>query len=171
MEAEGYLARLAAMPPVQTFTVAETGVVTPAGPLDLQQVMRELVLTDANLRERVARVAGAVMTWGRIAAHARRAWAASDRRYRQWAAGVSLQLLTPPADPAEAKNWKKPTEKQVQATYRQRDEYAAFQNLIEATEEAYNVASAVLDAFKVQRDVMRQFVHRIHDDAAPQISV
>lgn len=135
------------------------------------QIVRDLMITEATLEEQVASVSAQIMHWGRLESQARRVWVMEDRKYRQWREAISRKLHTPPADPDAAKGWKKPTEAQVESTYRTDPEYAIYQQRVERAEEAFNCTHAVLEGWRAKLEMMRLAVWRKRDNAAPTVQV
>jgi len=134
------------------------------------QIAKELVIVEAKLEEQVASIAAQIQHWGRLESQARRVWAMTDRKYRMWRDQKILELLEPPST-AAAKDWKKPTEKALEAGYRADAQYAVWQQRIERSEESYNATHAVLEGWRAQKDMLSLAVYRRRDDAAPRLSV
>lgn len=160
--------RLQNTAPTNIYAVQEDGSVGPW--MDVTgALLVELVVSEDRLPQQVEAVAAQVAYWGRLAAQAHRVWQIEERDYRRWRSRVVLELLTPPEDEADAKKWKKPTDKACEAGYRARPEYADWCVRLERAEEASRVAEAYREGYKAQKDVLKAFVGRGQDGAATRL--
>lgn len=125
-----------------------------------QEIAGELVIREERVGYLVQTVAAQVEKWGRLAAQAKRVWQVEERKYRVWRSEVFISAKRPPVDPKEAKTWKKPSEKDVEAQYRADPEYTVIHVRIEAAEEAYDAAKAIVEGFKAQRELLRTFARQ-----------
>lgn len=166
-----YLARLQVVPDFDVLAVGPDGNPVPWYHVPVGAVVGDLALQAGRLREQVALVGSQIAHWGRLAALTRRVWQIRERELRTWEARKTLELLDPPSDPELVKTWKKPTVDQCKATYRVDVEYVQLYSEVERAEEAHNAASAFLEAFKAQKDVMRAHVRRSSAEAEPHLEV
>lgn len=170
-----YVNRLQNLPSFNIFKIARDGVVEPWYEVPALAVARELVIQEENLAFQVSAVPAQIMQWGRLEAQARRVWAVEERNFRIWRDKLILDLVTPPPPKkgakADANEWKKPTEKVLEAACREHPEYAEWQNRVERAEEAYNAAHAILEGFRAKRDMLKTVVIRAQEGAAPRIAV
>ena len=134
-------------------------------------VAKELVISEALLEEQVASIPAQIQFWGRLESQARRVWEMTDRKYRQWRDTLVMGLLEPPADPVKAKDWKKPTEKTLEAAYRADAQYPIWQKEVERAEEAFNATHAVLEGWRAKMEMMKLAVFRRREDSAPRMGV
>lgn len=131
-------------------------------------VVADLVLREDRLTEQVQVIGAQIMHWGRLVSQAKRVWEITERQYRIWRDRVALTMLDPGTKP---KDWKKPTQAQVDATIRARTEYNQHYIAQERAEEAYNASLAILDGFRAKRDMLKGAVVRAVENAAPRMSV
>lgn len=165
-----YVARLQNVRSFNIFSIGKKGEVAPwyeVGP----EVVRELVLSPHNLDFQVQAISAQIQFWGRMEAQSKRVWEIEERAYRHWRDARILEMATPPTDAAAAKSWKKPTEKHIEATYRQDPAYHKFWTASERAEEAFNACHAILEGFRAKKDMMRAHVYRAQEDGAARMSV
>jgi hypothetical protein len=126
----------------------------------------ELAITDPGLSRDVSSISVQVAYWGRISAQARRGWQFAERCYRVWRDSFIITALEP-----KGADWKKPTEKAIEAMYRSQLAYSQHQAQIEACEESYNGAQAMFEGLRAKKDMLRTAVIRTHEDSAPRLAV
>lgn len=165
-----YVARLQNVRPFNIYTIDEKGNVGPWFPVT-SEVVSELVIQSYDLGTQVQAISVQIQFWGRMQSQCKRVWQIEERNYRRWRDAQYLALSASPDDPAEAKTWKKPTEKKIEALYRQMPEYNELWNAVERAEEAFNGATAVLEGFRAKKDMLRSHVYRSKEDGAARMSV
>jgi hypothetical protein len=137
--------------------------------VEMAQVINECVIHIDGEEDQRRLVSGQVATWGWIAARAQRVYERTEALYRRWREGEFWKAKQPPEDPEAAKKWKKPTDKEAEATYRLHPEYEAWQFKIERAREAWNQCEAIVEGFKAKKDVMRRTQRRMDADEAPNL--
>lgn len=160
--------RLAGLASFNLYAVDEKSDVSPWWEVDVQAVVDDLFIHESDLAADVTSISVQIMHWGRLEAQAKRVWEIAQRHYRMWQGHQIVTMATPPIGD---KNWKKPAEHTMEATYRCHAQYAALQRDIERAEEAYNCARYVREAFLAKRDMLRGAVMRAHDNSAPRLAV
>lgn len=131
-------------------------------------IAKDLIISEAMVEEQVQSIAAQIQHWGRLEAQARRVWSMMERKYRIWRDAIKVRLLTPPVDPKEAKEWKKPTEAALDAGARTDPEYPKYQATLERAEEAYNATHAVLEGWRAKMDMLKIAVWRRKEDSMPR---
>lgn len=127
------------------------------------ELVPDLVIREDNLPQQINELATHIMNWGRIASLSQRVWEIEQRKFRAWKAQKYLESATEPEGyitNVDAKGkplnpWKKPSDKAIEAQYRQEPEYEILNQAVEEAAETYNCAQAFLDAFKAKRDMLR----------------
>lgn len=132
------------------------------------EIVHDLVIKDGNLQEQVQAVSAQIMHWGRWAAQAKKIWEVMEHKYRIWRDGKALELVDPKGKP---KDWKKPTQAQVDQHIRTDPEYETWYIAQETAEEAYNATTAVYEGFKAKKEMMRAAIVRKNENSAPTLSV
>lgn len=164
MELDAYLARMQNMPSWNIHALSGDGQTAlpwyEVGP----EVYRELVIDELNAPAQAAVLSSEIQKWGRLSALARRVWQVEERQYRAWRSAYYVQALDPDDKPD---GWKKPTEKQIEASYRIEPEYHTWQERIERAEEAYNATDMMVHALKAKKDALMRFASKWHDAGAP----
>jgi hypothetical protein len=127
-------------------------------------IVRELVIYEPTLAEQVQSIAAQLGHWGRLAAQAKRVWEIEERAFRQWKATQVLALSEPPDNPEQARVWKKPSEARIEAAYRTSGAYADWSARVERAEEAFNAATAIVEAFRAKASVLRWAVFKGRDE-------
>jgi hypothetical protein len=143
------------------------------------EIVKELVIDELNLRQQVESVTAQIQMWGRLCAKAKRVWELQERLYRKWRSEFYLECIKPPKGKKVGPGWtvtakgdpKAPTEKIIEALYRSHDQYQVHQANVEAAEEAFNSANAILEAFRAQKDMLRSYAYRAREDGAARLSV
>lgn len=165
-----FITRLSNLNPFNVYAVHPGGEVKPWYEVT-GAIVKDLVIDEVQLGIQVQTIAAQITHWGRLAAQAKRVWEIEEREYRRWRDSVVLEMVEPPANPEDAKGWKKPTETIIEATYRTRPEYVQWNQRTERAEEAYNAALAVQDGFKAKRDMLMRYVARYRDETQPHLTV
>jgi hypothetical protein len=165
-----YVARLSNLNPFNIFAVHADGTVHPWYEVS-GAIVKDLVIDEVALGQQVQTISAQIAHWGRLAAQAKRVWEIEEREYRRWRDQIILEMVEPPADPQSRKDWKKPTELVIEATYRTHPEYVAWNQRIERAEEAHNAAIAVQEGFKAKRDMLVRYVTRHRDESQPHLTV
>lgn len=165
-----YVARLQNVRPFNIYTIDASGSVAPWFEVTAE-VVHELVIQTYDLQTQVQSISVQIQFWGRMEAQCKRVWQIEERNYRRWRDAQILALSNPPSDPEEAKSWKKPTEKRIEALYRQMPEYDQYWAAVERAEEATNGAHAILEGFRAKKDMLRAHVFRSKEDGAARMSV
>jgi hypothetical protein len=98
-------------------------------------------------------------------------WQIEERNYRRWRDGQILEGSQPPGDPEKAKDWKKPSEKKIEAAYRLLPEYHRLWESVERAEEAKNSCHNILEGFRAKQFMMKNFVYRSKEDGVARLSV
>lgn len=159
-----YVQRLQNIQPFNIYRVDETtGKVEPWFEVTAE-ITNDLVLREQSLGHQVQIVSGEVNKWHRLASQAKRVWQIEERRYRVWRDRLYLKAI-------EEAEGKKPSDKIIEAGYRTHKDYGKYYGAVERAEEAYNSCLAVVEGFRAKRDMMKSYVFRHRDDAAPQLSV
>ena len=135
------IARLQNLAPFNVYQVTPTGDIEPWFEVT-GGIVRDLILQEDTLGEQVQTISAQIMHWGRLSSQCKRVWEITERQYRIWRDRTVLAMLEPATKP---KDWKKPTEKQVNSTIRTLPEYTEHYIAQERAEEAYNACVAVLD--------------------------
>lgn len=168
---DAYVDRLSRIANVEMWTLDDAGV--PVVEFLLSgDIVRRLLIDDANLRGDIDVVAGEIMYWGRVVARQRRCHQVSDRIYRQWRASKEIAFRKAVESGLE-KGWGqggRASTEQVEAAYRTDPDYETVNGRVEATEESYNVADAIYRAFKQKADLLAQDVRRAPDGALQRLS-
>jgi hypothetical protein len=162
-----YIQRLQNIEPFNIYSVDAKGQVAPWYEVT-GEIVKDVVLNENDLSIQVETVSAQIQHWGRMAAQCKRVWEIVERDFRIWKAEHHIALTTPPDSPDA---WKKPTEKRIDAEMRTKPEYVTFYDESIRAEEAYNAANAVLDGFRAKRDMLKQYVYRHAENAAPRLAV
>lgn len=165
-----YVARLQNMRPFNIYNIDSKGEVAPWFEVT-SEVVKELVIQTYDLGTQVQAISAQIQFWGRMESQCKRVWEIEERNYRRWRDAQYLALSQPPNDPIEARDWKKPTEKKIEALYRQMPEYDQHWTAVERAEEAFNGAHAILEGFRAKKDMLRSHVYRSKEDGAARMSV
>jgi hypothetical protein len=165
-----FVARLQNVRPFNIYTIDSTGNVSPWYEVT-SEVVQLLVINTHDLATQVQGISAQIQFWGRMEAQCKRVWEIEERNYRRWRDGEVLRLSNPPVDPEQAKSWKKPSEKRIEALYRQMPQYNTFWSAVERAEEAFNGAHAILEGFRAKKDMLRSYVYRSQEDGAARLSV
>lgn len=165
-----YVSRLQNMRPFNIFTIDLKGQVGPWYEVT-SEIVRDLVIHDYDLATQVQTISAQIQFWGRMEAQCKRVWQIEERNYRRWRDAQVVRLARPPDDAVEAKGWKKPTDKQIEATYRQMPAYHRYWDSVERAEEAFNASHAILEGFRAKKDMLRSHVYRSKEDGAVRLSV
>lgn len=165
-----YVARFQNIRPFNIYTIDDQGNVGPWFEVT-SDVVQELVIQIHDLQTQVQTISVQIQFWGRMESQAKRVWQIEERNYRRWRDAQILALSQPPDDPELAKGWKKPTEKRIEASYRQMPEYDHYWIAVERAEEAFNGAHAILEGFRAKKDMLRAHVFRSREDGAPRMDV
>lgn len=131
-------------------------------------IVSATMIDESDLAAQVCRVSGEITHWGILEAKARRAWQWAEVQYRQWRERLAVKMLTKPDGDKE---WKKPTEGQIEAAYRSHPDYHGYQMRLQMYEESTNGAHAVLEGFRAKKEMLRSAVRRSGEDGAPQLSI
>lgn len=134
-------------------------------------IVQELVIQSHNLDVQVQTISAQVQFWGRMESQCKRVWQIEERNYRRWRDGQLLDAARPPSDPDAQKGWKKPSEKHIEAAYRQLPEYHKMWQATERAEEAFNACHNILEGFRAKKDMLRSHVYRAKEDGAARLSV
>jgi len=163
-----YIQRLQNIQPFNIYKIDDdTGAVAPWFEVTAE-VVHDLVLREQGLGYQVQIIAGEIQKWNRLMAQCQRVWQIEERKYRIWRDGLYLAAIDPDDKPA---GWKKPPESALAAQARVHPEYGRYYQAIERAEEAYNACKAVVEGFRAKKDMMKSYVVRYYDDAAPQLRV
>lgn len=165
-----YIARLQNIRPFNIYNIDDQGNVNPWYEVTAE-VVRDLIIQTYDLQTQVQVISTQIQFWGRMESQAKRVWQIEERNYRRWRDGQYLAFSQPPNDPIEAKDWKKPTEKKIEALYRQTPEYDQYWAAVERAEEAFNAAHAILEGFRAKKDMLRSHVYRSKEDGQARMSV
>jgi hypothetical protein len=161
---DAIIARFQNLPGFNIHVITENGHASePWYGVEQAGLLPEIVLDESNLAYQVQIVTAQIQKWGRLEALARRVWQVAERNYRVWRSAFYLKVL----EDSE----KKPTENAIQAMYRTDEKYQELQVAIERAEEATNAAHLVLEAFRAQKDVLKNHVYRSREDGAAQLAV
>lgn len=163
---DAIIARLQTMQPFPIQAIDISGNVHPWLIVDGHAIVPDLVINPHTLREQVDTVAGSIIHWGRMAAQCQRVWEVREREYRGWRSPIELECHRhgiPGVD--------KITEKLIEVYYRTLPEYNEFQQRVEEAHEAFNAATAVLEAFKAKKDMLRSDIYRSRDGSLQRGSI
>lgn len=158
-----YIARLSNLNPFNVHAIKPDGEVVPWYEVT-GAIVKDLVIDEVQLGIQVETISAQITHWGRLAAQAKRVWEIEEREYRRWRDYQILKQVEPPTDPQARKEWKRPTETILEATYRTHPDYPKHQQRIERAEEAFNASIAVQDGFRAKRDMLMRWVVRYRDD-------
>lgn len=174
-----YIARFQNMPSFNIKAVSKDGMsAIPWFDVDSQAIVRELVLDEINIAGQVQTVTGEIQKWGRLLAVAKRVWELEERRYRSWRSQFHLDMIIGKGD--KMKKWwtttakgepKPPTAQTVEAVYRTDPKYHKCQVAIEEAEEVFNSVTAIYEAFRAKRDMLKQFAYRNRDTGEARLAV
>ena len=162
-----YVQRLQNLKPFNIYDIKDDGSVEPWWPVT-SEVVKDLLLYEQGLGHQVQIISGEINKWHRMVAQCQRVWQIEERKYRIWRDRLYLANIDPVEKP---KDWKKPTGAMLEAMYRTHDDYSLYYAAIERAEEAFNACQGIVDALRAKRDMMKSYVIRNRDDAAPQLSV
>lgn len=165
-----FITRLSNLNPFNIYAIHAGGEIKPWYEVT-GAIVKDLVIDEVQLGTQVQTISAQVTHWGRLAAQAKRVWEIEEREYRRWQSYQILQMIEPPADAAARKEWKKPTEAVMEATYRTQPDYVKHQERIERAEEAYNACIAIQEGFKAKRDMLMRYVVRYRDETQPHLTV
>ena len=165
-----YIARLSNLNPFNIYAIHGGGEVQPWYDVT-GAIVKDLVVDEVALAQQVQTIGAQITHWGRLAAQAKRVWEIEEREYRRWRDYQVLKMVEPPTDPVVRKEWKKPTEQVIEATYRTDPDYVKYQQKVERAEEAYNAAIAVQEGFKAKKDMLMRYVVRYHDETQAHLTV
>ena len=132
-----------------------------------KEAVKNMVLSDANLRQQIEHVSAEIAYWGNVVAEAQRTWEWYERQYRIWRDQIVDVMLTNTGE----KGWKAPTGKAIEAKYRIHKQYPAYYAAIERAELAHGRAKAIYDGFKAQARILDVAVRRSYDNSAPVLGV
>ena len=164
-----YVARFQTMPPFNIHHIVDGGLDTqPWFEVRGIEIVAQLVINEVDLYNQVVQITAEIQKWGRLAAQTRRVWEIWERNYRAWRSRCYLDQIDPPDKPDD---WKKPTEKAIEARYRINPVYHDFYRRIEAAEEANSATEAILNAFRAKKDMLLRFAYKSRDDSAPRLFV
>ena len=145
------LHRVQSLPPIQIYDFTEAGfsVIRTDEIADLAQ---QIVITDANRAEGESLCGLQILEWGRLAAHSSKMLDIAERKFRKFKAEIAMGLIN------EAKDGKgkAPTEKQLEAAYRDHPLYDSYNEVIECTKESFMCCQVLVDALKAKRDMLRK---------------
>jgi len=161
------VARLQNIQPFNIYAVNPDGSVVPWYEVTGAQLIPDLIVQESNLLEQVQIISARVMHWGRLVAQAKRVWQIEERIYRRWRDKFFLDAIKV----SESDGKKKPTDKQIEAEYRNSPEYVVLYSNTERAEEAYNACLAVLDGFKMKKEALRIAAYRRQEDGASILSL
>jgi hypothetical protein len=119
-----------------------------------------VAIRDADLETQVQEVASQVQFWGRMEALAERALQWEERQVRVWEAQRYMEAREP-----KGGDWKKPTEAEIQASYRLHPDYDRMYTRVERAREALTSTRWVREAWVVKAQLMRLAVRRSADDS------
>lgn len=146
--------RLQNMPPFNIHAIDSAGNTVPWFDVTAG-ICAELVVHPSNVTDQASAVSAQIAHWGRLAALAARVTEITERRYRIWRDKKCLEFSTPPSDPDELKEWKKPTEAKIEQLYRTHPEYDTECSKVDRAKEAQASAEAILLAFRAKKDMMQ----------------
>ncbi len=160
-----YVQRLAHLPSFNVYAITKDGAdCEPWYEVNPQEVLNDLVIREQGLGAQLQLLGAEIMKWRRYEALCHRVYLIEERKYRIWRDTLYIKNITPPPDPEEAKGWKKPTEKALEAMYRSHPDYSSFQIKSERAEDAMRGCLAVVDGLKAKRDMLKECVGRAKDD-------
>lgn len=111
----------------------------------------QVVVNPATLGDDVSILPVQILEWSRHVARTQRVWEIRERRLRVWKARAIVA--------GKEENSKAPISL-LESAYRTLPEYEKLASEVDRAAEAHNCATAMLDALKAKRDMMRNFVRR-----------
>lgn len=134
------------------------------------KIVYRVAIRDADLETQIEELSAQIQFWGRMEGICERAVQWHERRLRTWKGAQVLRLKAPPTG-VDLKGWKKPTEKEVEGTYRNDPEYHVLQEHIERAKEALTSTKFVREAFQIKASLVQKYVRRSIDDGRPRVAV
>lgn len=123
----------------------------------------QLVIDNKDLLTEGAMTAAFVLHWGREAARARRYHARAEAAYRSWRDGIWIALKSTPLG-AEDKP-KFPSDAMTDKLVRQDPQYGHWRGRLDDSQESAEVAEAVLEAFRVKAELIKNQQRLLRDEA------
>ena len=163
MSLDTIIARLQNLPSFNIYQVKPDGTVEPWYEVTGASLIADLVIKESDLLEQVQAISARIAHWGRLAAQAKRVWQVEERNYRRWRDGFYLQVIQT--------SEKKPSDKIIEAQYRNSPEYNVYYGATERAEEAYNAVMAILDGWRAKKESLKMAVYRKNEDGAAILSI
>lgn len=174
MSFDAIVQRLQNIEPFLIYKIVE-GVPVPWMQVTGPAIIAELVINPHTLAEQVDAIAAQVGHWGRLVAQTKRVWDVRKRLYMHWRSVQELhfyQALSEEVLDSKGKpKLSRPTQGQIEASYRTLPDYALFQTLVEEAEEAYNSAAAFYEAFRSKSFTMNADMYRVPDGSMQRRSI
>jgi hypothetical protein len=131
--------------------------------INSNMLIEDLVLSDLDLDGQIQTLTLRVAFWGRMAAQAERVWQVKEREYRIWKAKWYIFY--------RSQKEVKYTEKEIDSLIRTNDDYSKLYNEVERAEEAYNILIAVVEAWRVKKDIVKTAVYRKVTEEGSKLSI
>lgn len=167
------LQKLQNQPPwnIPRFQKNEAGTYEPIPWYDVTgTIVFSVALRDADLETQIEELSAQVQFWGRMEAICERAVEWHERALRVWKGAQTIALKSPPVG-EDLRGWKRPTDKEVEGAYRNRDEYQVLSEKIDEAREALISTKFVREAFQTKAQLAKQYVRRSIDDGAPRVQI
>lgn len=161
------IARLQSLISFNLYQVNADGSVSPWYEVSGANVIPDLVIREDTILEQVQTIAARIAHWGRLTAQAKRIWQIEDRNYRRWRDSFILEVL----QASEKEGGKKPTDKTIEAMYRNNPTYSVLYDKVERAEEAYNAAQAILDGYRAKKDALKMSVYRVNEGDSSVLAI
>jgi hypothetical protein len=159
---DAIMQRLQAVSPFNLNYVSPNGEALPWWEIDSNLLLEDLVLSDLDLDGQVQTLALRIAFWGRLCAQAKRIWEIKERKYRIWKAKWYILYR---------EDETKHTEKEIDSLIRVRPEYISLYNDVEKAEEVYNILTAVVEAWRVKKDIVKTAVYRRSTEDGSKLSI
>lgn len=154
--------RLQAVAPFNLHYVSPNGETLPWWEIDSNLLLEDLVLSDLDLDGQVQTLALRIAFWGRLCAQAKRIWEIKEREYRIWKARYYIIYR---------EDETKRTEKEIDSLIRLKPEYISLYNDVEKAEEVYNILTAVVEAWRAKKDIVKTAVYRRATEDGAKLSI
>lgn len=129
-----------------------------------------VAIRDADLETQIEELSAQIQFWGRLEGVCERAVQWHERRLRAWKGAQTARLKKRP-DGEAAEGWKKPTDKEVEGTYRNMPEYEGLYDQVDRAKEAQTSTKWVREAFEHKAKMVQKYVRRSIDDGRPKLAV
>lgn len=145
------LHRIQTLPPIRIYDFTEAGF-SIIRTDEISTLAEEIVIRDSTRVEGESLCGLQILEWGRLCSHSSKMVDIAERKFRKFKAEIAMDLITQAKDG----KGKAPTEKQLEAAYRDHPLYESYCEIIECTKESFMCCQVVVDALKAKRDMLRK---------------